>query len=231
MTTHMMRTYSLYVIKVCHKRGIHAMGGMAAQIPIRSDAEANEIALNKVRADKTREAKDGHDGTWVAHPGLVQIAREEFDTYMPTPNQIFRQLDDLEVTAADLLAIPEGTITEEGLRLNVDVGIQYMAAWLSGNGCVPIYNLMEDAATAEISRSQVWQWLHNPHTALEDGRPITEEMFKATVAEVLEELKVKVGAAYFEAHNYELAAQLFSEISLEEDFTDFLTLKAYAYLD
>jgi malate synthase len=231
MTTHMMRTYSLYVIKVCHQRGIHAMGGMAAQIPIRSDAEANEIALKKVRADKTREAKDGHDGTWVAHPGLVQIAREEFDQYMPTPNQIFRQLDDLEVTAADLLAIPEGTITEEGLRLNVDVGIQYMAAWLSGNGCVPIYNLMEDAATAEISRSQVWQWLHNPHTALEDGRPITEAMFKERVAEILEELKEKVGEEYFETHNYELAAQLFSEISLEEEFTDFLTLKAYAYLD
>jgi malate synthase len=231
MTTHMMRTYSLYVIKVCHQRGIHAMGGMAAQIPIRSDAEANEIALNKVRADKTREAKDGHDGTWVAHPGLVQIAREEFDQYMPTPNQIFRQLDDLEVTAADLLTIPQGTITEEGLRLNVDVGIQYMAAWLSGNGCVPIYNLMEDAATAEISRSQVWQWLHNPHTALEDGRPVTEAMFKETVAGVLEELKEKVGAEYFKTHNYELAARLFSEISLEEEFTDFLTLKAYAYLD
>ena len=231
MTTHMMRTYSLYVIKVCHQREIHAMGGMAAQIPIRADPEANEIALDKVRVDKTREAKDGHDGTWVAHPGLVQIAKEEFDEYMPTPNQIFRKLDDLQVTSEDLLTIPEGTITEEGLRLNVDVGIQYMAAWLSGNGCVPIYNLMEDAATAEISRSQVWQWLHNPHTALEDGRPITEEMFIETVAGVLEELKEKVGQEFFDTHNYELAAQLFSEISLKEDFTDFLTLKAYTYLD
>ena len=231
MTTHMMRTYSLYVIKVCHQREIHAMGGMAAQIPIRTDPEANEIALDKVRVDKTREAKDGHDGTWVAHPGLVQIAKEEFDEYMPTPNQIFRKLDDLQVTSEDLLTIPEGTITEEGLRLNVDVGIQYMAAWLSGNGCVPIYNLMEDAATAEISRSQVWQWLHNPHTALEDGRPITEEMFIETVAGVLEELKEKVGQEFFDTHNYELAAQLFSEISLKEDFTDFLTLKAYTYLD
>ena len=231
MTTHMMRTYSLYVIKVCHQREIHAMGGMAAQIPIRTDPEANEIALDKVRVDKTREAKDGHDGTWVAHPGLVQIAKEEFDEYMPTPNQIFRKLADLQVTSEDLLTIPEGTITEEGLRLNVDVGIQYMAAWLSGNGCVPIYNLMEDAATAEISRSQVWQWLHNPHTALEDGRPITEEMFIETVAGVLEELKEKVGQEFFDTHNYELAAQLFSEISLKEDFTDFLTLKAYTYLD
>ena len=231
MTTHMMRTYSLYVIQVCHRREIHAMGGMAAQIPIKTDAEANAVALNKVRLDKTREAQDGHDGTWVAHPGLVQIAKEEFDQYMPTPNQIFRKLDDLEVTAEDLLTIPEGTITEEGLKLNVDVGIQYMAAWLSGNGCVPIYNLMEDAATAEISRSQVWQWLHNPYTALDDGRPITEEMFLETVAGVLEELKEQVGEAYFETHNYELAAQLFSEISLEEAFTDFLTLKAYTYLD
>jgi malate synthase len=231
MTTHMMHMYSLYVIKVCHRRQIHAMGGMAAQIPIRSDPEANEIALNKVRIDKIREAQDGHDGTWVAHPGLVLIAREEFDKYMPTPNQIFRKLDELEITAADLLAIPEGTITEEGLRLNVDVGIQYMAAWLSGNGCVPIYNLMEDAATAEISRSQVWQWLHNPHASLDDGQPITEALFKEMVTDVLEELKRKVGEAYFATHNYELAAQLFSEISLKEEFTDFLTIKAYAYLD
>ena len=231
MTTPMMRAYSLYVIKVCHQREIHAMGGMAAQIPIRTDPAANEIALEKVRADKEREAKDGHDGTWVAHPGLVQIAKEEFDEYMPTPNQIFRKLDDLQVTAEELLIVPEGTITEAGLRLNVDVGIQYMAAWLSGNGCVPIYNLMEDAATAEISRSQVWQWLHNPHTALDDGRPITEEMFMETVSGVLHELREKVGEEYFETHNYELAAQLFSEISLKEEFTDFLTLKAYTYLE
>ncbi len=230
MTTHMMHTYSLYVIKVCHEREIHAMGGMAAQIPIRSDPEANRMALEKVRADKTREAIDGHDGTWVAHPGLVQIAKEEFDKYMPTPNQIFRKLADLQVTAQDLLTVPEGTITEQGLRLNVDVGIQYMAAWLSGSGCVPIYNLMEDAATAEISRSQVWQWLHNPQAFLDDGRPITEALFIATVDEVLEELREKVGEAYFESHNYELAAQLFSEISLEDEFTDFLTLKAYTYL-
>ena len=231
MTTHMMHTYSLYVIKVCHKREIHAMGGMAAQIPIKSDPEANEIALAKVRADKTREAQDGHDGTWVAHPGLVQIAKEEFDKYMPTPNQIFRKLDDLEITASDLLTVPEGTITEAGLRLNVDVGIQYMAAWLSGNGCVPIYNLMEDAATAEISRSQVWQWLHNPQAVLEDGRPISPGLFLAIVADVLHELKEEVGQDFFDTHNYELAARLFAEITLEDDFTDFLTLKAYTYLE
>lgn len=231
MTTPMMRSYSLYVIKVCHKREIHAMGGMAAQIPIRSDPTANRAALEKVRVDKEREAKDGHDGTWVAHPGLVQIAKEEFDKYMPTPNQIFRKLDDLEVTAAELLAVPEGTISEEGLRLNVDVGIQYMAAWLSGNGCVPIYNLMEDAATAEISRSQIWQWLHNPHAKLEDGQLITPDLFHETIVDVLAGLKDQVGEEFFDTHNYELAAKLFEEISLKDEFTDFLTLTAYEYLD
>jgi malate synthase len=231
MTTPMMRSYSLYVIKVCHNREIHAMGGMAAQIPIKSDLEANRIALDKVRTDKIREAKDGHDGTWVAHPGLVQIAKEEFDKYMPTPNQIFRKLDDLEVTSDELLAVPKGSITMEGVRLNVDVGIQYMASWLSGNGCVPIYNLMEDAATAEISRSQIWQWLHNPHTQLEDGRPITPELFHEIVIEVLAELEGQVGEEFFATHNYELAAKLFEEISLTDEFTDFLTIKAYEYLD
>lgn len=207
------------------------MGGMAAQIPIKSDPEANRIALDKVREDKIREAKDGHDGTWVAHPGLVLIAKEEFDNYMPTPNQIFRKLDDLEVTSTELLAVPEGSISEEGLRLNVDVGIQYMASWLSGNGCVPIYNLMEDAATAEISRSQVWQWLHNPHTHLEDGRPITPELFHETVVDVLAGLESQVGEEFFATHNYILAAELFEEISLTDEFADFLTIKAYEHLD
>lgn len=231
MTTHMMHSYSLYVIKVCHKREIHAMGGMAAQIPIKSDPVKNESALAKVRADKTREAKDGHDGTWVAHPGLVAIAKEEFDKYMPTPNQIFRKRDDVNVTAADLLAVPQGTITENGLRTNVDVGIQYMAAWLSGNGCVPIYNLMEDAATAEISRSQVWQWLHNPNAKMDNGRSVTPELFHAVVVDVLTELKAKVGADFFNTHNYEKAAELFEQISLQDNFTDFLTLVAYEYLN
>lgn len=230
MTTPFMRAYSQLVIKTCHRRNIHAMGGMAAQIPIKNDPEANEAALAKVQADKEREAKDGHDGTWVAHPGLVPIARAIFDQYMPTPNQIFRKREDVDVTAADLLAIPEGTITMAGLRLNVDVGIQYMAAWLSGNGCVPIYNLMEDAATAEISRSQVWQWLHNPHTRLDDGRPITVELFREVTADVLVELKAKVGEEYFAANNYKLAAVLFDEISVADQFTDFLTLKAYEHL-
>ncbi len=231
MTTPFMHAYSQLVIKTCHRREIHAMGGMAAQIPIKNDPQANEEALAKVRADKEREAKDGHDGTWVAHPGLVGIAREIFDKYMPTPNQIHRKRDDIDVKAADLLAIPTGTITAGGMRTNIDVGIRYMAAWLSGNGCVPIYNLMEDAATAEISRSQIWQWLHNPHTKLDDGRPITADLLRQTTADVLSEIKQQVGESEFTAGNYELAARLFDEISEADEFTDFLTLKAYEYLN
>ena len=231
MTTPFMRAYSQLVIKTCHRRNIHAMGGMAAQIPIKNDPEANEAALAKVRADKEREAKDGHDGTWVAHPGLVAIAREIFDKYMPTPNQIHRKRSDVEVKAADLLAIPTGTITAAGLRTNIDVGIRYMAAWLSGNGCVPIYNLMEDAATAEISRSQIWQWLHNPHAKLDDGREITVKLFRKMTAEVLAEMKDQAGETEFAAGHYELAAKLFDEISVADEFTDFLTLKAYEYLN
>lgn len=231
MTTPFMRAYSQLVIKTCHRRNIHAMGGMAAQIPIKNDPQANEEALAKVRADKEREAKDGHDGTWVAHPGLVGIAREIFDKYMPTPNQIFRKREDVKVTAADLLAIPTGTITAAGLRTNVDVGIRYMAAWLSGNGCVPIYNLMEDAATAEISRSQIWQWLHNPNVKLDDGRAVTVGLFRKMTSDVLVELKEQVGETEFAAGNYELAARLFDEISVADQFTDFLTLKAYDYLN
>ena len=228
MTTPMMRAYSLLTIRTCHRRGIHAMGGMAAQIPIKSDPEANEIALEKVRADKEREAKDGHDGTWVAHPGLVQIAKAEFDKYMPTPNQIGKRRDDVQVTAADLLAIPQGTITEEGLRTNIDVGVLYMAAWLDGNGCVPIYNLMEDAATAEISRSQLWQWLHNG-AQLDDGRSVTPELYRALVPEVLARIKEMVGAEHYDNGKYELAAKLISQLVTEQDFTDFLTLPAYEY--
>ncbi len=170
MTTHCMRSYSLLAIKTCHRRGIHAIGGMAAQIPIKSDPEANDKALEAVRADKVREAGDGHDGTWVAHPGLVGLARAAFDAKMPEPNQIGRRRDDVHVTAHDLLTVPVGKITEHGLCHNIDVGMQYMAAWLGGNGCVPLYNLMEDAATAEISRTQIWQWVHHPNGVLV-GRP------------------------------------------------------------
>ncbi len=230
MTTHMMRSYSLLLIQTCHKRGIHAMGGMAAQIPIKNDPEANETALAKVRADKKREAEDGHDGTWVAHPALVAIAKEEFDKVMTSPNQIDRLREDVKITASDLLVVPEGHITEAGLRTNIDVGIQYMASWLDGSGCVPIYNLMEDAATAEISRAQVWQWLHNPGTKLADGRSVTPELIHEMVPAVLQQIKGQVGAEQFEQGKYRDAGKLFEEIIIGKTFTEFLTLPAYEYL-
>ena len=172
MTTPFMRAYCLYVIQTCHKRRAHAMGGMAAQIPNRRNPEANAVALGKVRADKEREVEDGHDGTWVAHPGLVPIAKEVFDAKMNGANQVHRQRGDVHVTAAQLLEAPKGQITEEGLRANIRVGVQYLEAWLSGNGCVPLYDLMEDAATAEISRTQIWQWIHQAKGVLPDGRAI-----------------------------------------------------------
>ena len=176
MTSPFMAAYSLLAIKTCHKRNAHCIGGMAAQIPIKNDPEANEEAMNKVRADKMREANNGHDGTWVAHPGLVPVALAVFDEIMPAPNQVSKQLDDVQVTAANLLEVPQGAITEAGLRLNVSVGIQYIEAWLRGFGAVPINNLMEDAATAEISRAQVWQWIRHPKGLLDDGRKVTEEL-------------------------------------------------------
>ncbi len=230
MTSHMMRSYSLLLIQTCHQRGIHAMGGMAAQIPIKNDPPANEAALAKVRADKKREAEDGHDGTWVAHPALVAIAREEFDKVMPGPNQIDRLREDVKITAQDLLTVPEGTITETGLCTNIDVGIQYMAAWLNGNGCVPIYNLMEDAATAEISRAQVWQWLHNAGTKLADGRSVTPDLVKAMLPAVLRQIKSQAGAEQFAQGKYQEAGELFEEIITSNTFTEFLTLPAYEYL-
>ena len=231
MTTHFMRSYSLLAIKTCHKRGAHAIGGMAAQIPIKNDPAANESALAKVRADKTREATDGHDGTWVAHPGLVPIAMEEFDKVMKTPNQIYRLREDVNVNATDLLAIPDGQITEQGLRVNASVGIQYMEAWLRGTGCVPLYNLMEDAATAEISRSQVWQWVHNPRGVLNDGRKVTMELFRQIVKEELEKIRKEVGGARYTSGKYELAARMFDEIIASDQLEEFLTLRAYEQLD
>ncbi len=170
MTVPFMRAYSLLCIKTCHRRGAPAMGGMSAYIPVRSDPVANEEAMRQVRADKEREARDGHDGTWVAHPGLVPVALAVFNEVMPSPNQIDRARDDVQVTAAELIAVPEGPITEKGLRTNISVGIQYIEAWLRGMGAVPINNLMEDAATAEISRAQVWQWIHHERGVLSDGR-------------------------------------------------------------
>jgi malate synthase len=230
MTSPCMRAYSLYTIKTCHKRGAHAIGGMAAQIPIKNDPAANEEALKKVRADKEREAGDGHDGTWVAHPGLVQTALDEFNRLMPAPNQINKKRDDVHVTAAQLLETPTGAITEKGLRTNVDVGIQYLEAWLRGSGAVPIYNLMEDAATAEISRAQVWQWIRHPKGILSDGRKVTLELFNEVLREELSKIKGTIGAQRYEAGKYELAAKLFRELIEAEEFPDFLTIAAYPYL-
>jgi malate synthase len=234
MTAPMMRAYCLNVIKVCHRRGAHAMGGMAAQIPIKHDAAANEAALNKVLADKEREASDGHDGTWVAHPGLVPVALQAFDRHMPGPNQIDRQREDVQVSAADLLQVPQGTITTEGFRSNIRVGLQYLEAWLGGNGCVPLYNLMEDAATAEISRSQLWQWLRFAPTIGEGdlrGREITNELYDEVLSAELQRIKDEVGAVRFSNGHYEKAAKLFTDMSRSPEFAEFLTLPAYALID
>jgi malate synthase len=228
MTSPFMRAYSQLLIKTCHRRGAFAMGGMAAQIPIKNDPAANEAALAKVRADKEREVTDGHDGTWVAHPALVPIAKEAFDRVMKTPNQISKQRDDVKVTAADLLNFqPEAPITENGLRMNINIGIQYVGAWLAGTGCVPIFNLMEDAATAEISRAQIWHWIRSPKGVLDDGRKVTREMFQALVPEELAKVRQILGDKGFAAGKYEEGAKLFEELTLAEDFAEFLTLPAY----
>jgi len=226
MTAPFMRAYALLLVKTCHRRGAPAMGGMAAQIPIKNDPAANEAALEKVRQDKLREVTDGCDGTWVAHPGLVPIAKQVFDQHMPGPNQYGRQRPDVNVSAKDLLAFqPEKPITEAGLRNNISVGIQYLGAWLAGNGCVPVFNLMEDAATAEISRSQIWQWIRSPKGVLEDGRKVTLEVFRPLLAEEL--AKVKAGGA---EGRFDEAARLFERL-IVEDYVEFLTLPAYRQID
>ncbi len=230
MTTHMMHSYSLLAIRTCHRRGIHAIGGMAAQIPIKGDADANDAALAKVQADKVREAGDGHDGTWVAHPGLVALARQAFDAHMPGSHQIGRLRDDVQVTAADLLSVPAGTITRAGLSQNVDVGIQYMAAWLGGNGCVPLYNLMEDAATAEISRSQLWQWVHHHNAALDDDTPITADLVHRQFDDQLGKLRDRLGAQTFDAGHFAQARELIERTVMEDDFVPFMTLAGYERL-
>ena len=232
MTVPFMRAYSLLAIKTCHQRGAHAMGGMAAQIPIKSDAAASEAALARVRTDKEREAIDGHDGTWVAHPGLVPVALEAFDRLMPQPNQIARQRDDVQVGAADLLAFgPNGPITEEGLITNIEIPIEYMGAWLAGQGAVPIHNLMEDAATAEISRAQVWHWIRSPLGVLDDGRKVTLALVQALLPRALERIRASVGETGYAAGRYELAAKLYVELTANDSFEDFLTIPCYAYLD
>jgi len=231
MTSPFMRAYALLLVKTCHRRNAPAMGGMAAQIPIKNDPAANEAAMQKVRADKLREVTDGCDGTWVAHPGLVPIAKEIFDQHMPQPNQYTKQLPDVTVTAANLLDFkPEAPITEAGLRNNVQVGIQYIGSWLGGNGCVPIFNLMEDAATAEISRSQVWQWIRSPKGVLADGRKVTRELFAGILADELAKTPSIVGADAFAAGKYVEGAKLFGEITVSDEYVEFLTLPAYRAL-
>jgi malate synthase len=230
MTAPFLRAYSLLCIKTCHRRGAFAMGGMAAQIPIKNDPAANEAAMAKVRADKEREAGDGHDGTWVAHPGLVPIADEIFNRIMPAANQVGRQRDDVKVSASELIAIPKGEITEAGLRNNVSVSLQYMAAWLSGNGCVPINNLMEDAATAEISRAQIWQWIRHPAGVLADGRRVTIELFREMLAQEKQRLAGLLGPQRYAQGNFEEAGQLLDKITTAVEFDSFLTLSAYREL-
>jgi malate synthase len=225
MTAPFMRSYALLLLKTCHKRHAPAIGGMAALIPIKNDPEKNDIAMDGVRNDKARDASDGYDGGWVAHPGLVPLAMAEFKKVLgDAPNQISKQRPDVEVTANDLLNFqPETPITEAGLRYNINVGIHYLGAWLAGNGCVPIHNLMEDAATAEISRSQVWQWIRSAKGRLEDGRKITAEMVKAMSAEELLKVKQSVG----DGATYDRAAQIFEQMSTSDEFVEFLTLALY----
>ena len=231
MSAHFLRSYSQLVIKTCHRRRAYAIGGMAAQIPIKNDEEANSQALAKVRADKDREVTDGHDGTWVAHPALVPLATEIFDEHMPGDHQLDMLREDVHVTAADLLQIVKGKITEAGLRDNISIGVQYMAAWLGGNGCVPLNNLMEDAATAEISRAQVWQWVHHETGVLDEGRNVTYELFKTLLGEELEKIRDKVGEDQFMAGNFEHAARLMDQITAQDDFAPFLTSLAYQEID
>ncbi len=232
MTAPFMHAYSLLAIQTCHKRNAHAIGGMSAQIPIKDDQAANEAALAKVRADKEREANDGHDGTWVAHPGLVPVAQEVFDRLMKTPNQIARKREDVCVSAADLLAFsPKTPITEAGLRLNIEVGIAYLGSWLAGAGCVPIHHLMEDAATAEISRSQVWHWLRSRHGVLADGRKITLDMVRKMIPEELGRLRTSFGEAAYASGRYEFASGMFEKLISADPLPEFLTLFCYDYLD
>ncbi len=220
-----LNAYSLLLIQTCHRRGAMAMGGMAAQIPIRNDEQANRLALAKVKADKHREAHAGHDGTWVAHPGLEAIARAEFDAVMTTPNQLHRQLNDIAINALDLLKPIPGVISEDGMRGNIRVAIRYLAAWLGGNGCVPIDHLMEDAATAEISRAQLWQWIRHPEAKLDGGQKIDADLYRSMRDDILESLLDGMSGENIELLN--LAAGLLDKLTLDDDFATFLTLQAY----
>ena len=229
MERHFLKSYVNLLIQTCHKRGAHAMGGMAAQIPIKNDDDANQKALDKVQADKEREANAGHDGTWIAHPGLSQIALNAFDSVMPNANQLDVKRTDVEVTAEDLLKVPTGVITEEGVRENIRVGVQYVESWLRGNGCVPLYNLMEDAATAEIGRAQLWQWIkHN--AILDDGRTISMELYTSLLENEMNKLQIQLGNELFTSGKFELATTLFTDMVQKDEFDEFLTIPAYQYI-
>lgn len=228
MITHFLRSYSRLLIKTCHRRGIHAMGGMAAQIPIK-DPLANEVAFAKVRADKEREVTDGHDGTWVGHPGLVPLAMSVFDTYMPTPNQIERNASNLAITASDLVTVPEGSITWHGLVINVAIALRYLESWLRGQGCVPLDNLMEDAATAEISRVQIWQWIRYSEGVLEDGRKITFDMVQKILNVEVDKARLELGQHY-SSRQFDKAAQYLIQMINADPLPNFLTSVAYQSL-
>lgn len=228
MQNHFLSSYVNLLIATCHKRNIHAMGGMAAQIPIKNDPQANEEALQRVIEDKVREAKAGHDGTWVAHPGLIGIAKTAFDDVMITSDHNFGKLD-VEIRSDDLTKIPSGTITENGIRTNINVGLRYLASWLNGNGCVPIFNLMEDAATAEISRSQLWQWV-NYQVFLEDGRKVTKEFFMQLLVEEETKIEKEIDSSLF-TEKLLLAKSIFEDMTFSKNLPEFLTLYAYNHLN
>lgn len=229
MTSPFMNAYSKLVIQRCHKRGISAIGGMAAQIPIKNNEKENAAALEKVRLDKEREVRNGHDGTWVAHPALVSVALGEFNKHMPTDNQIHNKREDFLITEAQLLEIPQGTVSELGIRKNINVGILYLEAWLRGHGAVALYNLMEDAATAEISRTQLWQWLKN-EVVLEDGRTLTLELYMELFDDEIEKIITEVGESNIRNTKFKLAIKLFDKLVLSDKFEEFLTIPAYKYL-
>jgi malate synthase len=230
MTQPCMRAYTQLVIRSCHRRGAFAMGGMAAQIPVKNDPAANAAALERVRADKLREVKDGHDGTWVAHPALVAVAREAFASHMTGDNQLDCLREDVHVTAAELLQTPAGTRTEDGLRLNVRVGVQYIEAWLRGNGAVPLYHMMEDAATAEISRTQLWQWIRHG-ASLDDGRMVTRELVARIIDEELVRIEAEIGVERMRTGRFADAVTLFLDLVNAKELAEFLTLAAYPLLD
>jgi malate synthase len=223
MDVHFLKSYCQLLIQTCHRRGIHAMGGMAAQIPIKTDPLAHENAMNKVIADKKREVSLGHDGTWVAHPGLVELAQKVFEEAFSGPNQIQSNLSSsIEIKQSDLLKVPTGEITEEGLRTNVNVSLLYLESWLRGFGCVPLYHLMEDAATAEISRAQIWQWIRHSRIKKDDYfRVLSEEQLR---------IRTEMGDQKYSTGKFEMASQLLTELVTGQEFVDFLTLPAYSYL-